>query len=372
MKTLITRWYFILYGIPVVVVYRASLLGYYPDFAVYYNSVKTVFSGGNPYILIPHNITPFIYPPIDLLLFTPLSVLPLEISSKIWLLVSAGALLLSLLLLFKLLAVRINSLTASIIVALSFLSFPTRFTFGMGQINTIILLILVLGIHFYIQKNKRLSGILFGLNISLKLFSPLFLLYFLIKKDWKVITIFLGAILLAALIPLLVIPHNVLFTFYSNTLPSLLSSTKADYYNQSLNGFLLRQIAENNTENALKFIITGILVVTSFWTLIRKHSQKALPLLLDFGLLTTLSLLINPFSWQHHFVLLVVAFVPTFVYLKKHKKTKSLIFLFISYILISINLPNPNLYPVLVQSHVLYGALLLWGIILYSKYTYDL
>jgi len=79
------------------------------------------------------------------------------------------------------------------------------------------------------------------------------------------------------------------------------------------------------------------------------------------GLLVSLNLIVNNFSWQHHFVFMIFPFLVTLFYVQKIKINLKLLFvLSVSYLLISFNLKNPNVVPVLLQSHVFYGAILLW------------
>ena len=89
----------------------------------------------------------------------------------------------------------------------------------------------------------------------------------------------------------------------------------------------------------------------------RKDIEK---LCLIFGTLITLNLIVNTFSWQHHFVLLIIPFFATYFAIKKLKNKKVyLLNLVISYILVSINIKDPNVLPIILKSHVLFGSLLL-------------
>lgn len=92
---------------------------------------------------------------------------------------------------------------------------------------------------------------------------------------------------------------------------------------------------------------------------------------MEIGAIITLSVLINNFSWQHHFVFLFLPFLITVYTIhtakqKQKSKTKLFTLLCISYLLIANNLPNPLIVPAILRSHVFYGGVLLWGTILYA------
>ena len=102
-----------------------------------------------------------------------------------------------------------------------------------------------------------------------------------------------------------------------------------------------------------------------------KNKQKDfLTTSLKFGTLITANLIVNTFSWQHHFVWLIVPFYASvFMCLKLKKKFLYLLILFVSYFLISINFPNPEILPVIFQSHVFLGTLILF--IIQLKFLLD-
>jgi hypothetical protein len=113
-------------------------------------------------------------------------------------------------------------------------------------------------------------------------------------------------------------------------------------------------------------LISVVLIALSFLIIWLKNSKKAAAVNLTFSLLITLSLLINNFSWQHHFVWLLFPFITIFYFMKDKKLSwYYYLVLGISFFLVGFNLKSPNLLPVILISHVFYGALMLWGLNLY-------
>lgn len=354
----------ILFFVSFAFILKTLFLSGYPDFNVYYYGSKIVISGGNVYLGDKQLFTSFVYPPFVALFFAPFTILPFFIAEKIWTLVSIVSLLLSLFVLFKIFKQKIFSSTAILLVSLSFLAFPVKFTLGMGQINLLILLFLVLTIFFANNHKDKTAGSFLGLSIALKLFPVLLLLYFSLIKRWKIIFFCLTIIISSLVLPLFFIKPEVNLYFIKITLPNLLGGWKYDYYNQSLSGFLGRT-GWIDFREILRIFISVIFLGISFFAIINKPTKKGLSNL-KIGILIILSLIINNFSWQHHFVWLIFPFFATFFFIKNEKLDKRYyVFLFLAYFLVAFNLKNPQIAPVILQSHVLYGAIILWALDIY-------
>src|SRR3989344_3730258 len=143
------------------------------DFSVYMKGVEHTFTGN-------HYTQKFFdyynYPPAATLFFYPLSLLPIDTSEFIFTGLSILSLFLSVLLLFKLTHQKLHFY---MLFALSYLLLrfaPTRLTLTLGQINLIVLLLILLA--FYWRKSW-LGGISLGLAFIFK-FTPAFLLLFFI------------------------------------------------------------------------------------------------------------------------------------------------------------------------------------------------
>ena len=116
----------------------------------------------------------------------------------------------------------------------------------------------------------------------------------------------------------------------------------------------------------LKNVLTILFVFISFVVLFNNKKKDLLTTMLSFGIIITISILFNTFSWQHHFVWLIVPFYATVFYLKKIKaKTIYYLLITIAYVLVSVNFPNPNILPVILQSHVFYGGIILLSVDLF-------
>lgn len=345
---------------------RPLKLDYYPDFSSYYYGAQTIFNGGNPYLGGEMFFGPFLYPPFALLFFLPFTFVSFVAAEKIFVVISMLCLFLSLYLLFKLFKISILSFLSIILLIFVFNFFPEKFTLGMGQINNVILLFLSIFIYSYIKKRNIIAGIFLALAIMLKV-SPLVLVIFLlIDKQWKILCVTGISMMVMTLLVVVFVDPTINIYFLKNVLPTLATSWKIDYYNQALSGFIQREIPGMYLQQILRTSLGLLLLVGSFVTIWINRSKNDNTRLLSISILLTLSLIINSFSWQHHFVWLLIPFLITLMLIKdSHLHLRYYIFLGISFILVAINLKDPSMVPSILQSHVLYGALLLCGLDMY-------
>ena len=350
---------FLFFFVSLLVLFRVLLLGGYPDFSQYFWGLKTIVQGINPYIVAQNSLTPTVYPPFVLFLLSPFGFLPIFWAGKIWTVFSIIFLFLAVYLIFKIYNKKIFSSLGFIILGLVCLSFPVKFTLGMGQINNLILFLFVLSIYFLEKKKNYLPSLFLALSLAIKLFPVFFPLYFLIRKKWKLLFFTFTTIGLFYLVSFLIDPKINIY-FYKNILPTFLSGWKTDYYNQSLSGFIGRSISEDYIRGLIRYFLSAIFILISFFVIFKSPLNTKLANM-HLGLLVSLNLIISNFSWQHHFAFMVFPFIATMFYIQKMKnKTKLLVLLFIAYVLISFNLKDPNAVPILLRSHVFYGAVLMW------------
>ena len=365
-KQLITLFVWVLFVTSFLWLCKALFLGFYPDFSGYYYGSKYLLENSNPYFGGGGLFTSFVYPPIVLLLFLPFTILTFQMSEIVWTILNFIFLLSSLYMLSSILDVRFFSKINLLLMSLVFISFPIKFSFGMGQINILVLMLLVISYWLLVKKKEFLSGVFLGVSLVIKLFPLLLLVYFLLKHQKKIILGMIVVILLSVLLVLIFVPLKTSSQFITNILPSFLSSWKLDYYNQSLGGFIGRSFGTGNLANILKIIFSFIFISITFFAVLKNKQKDFVSFSLKFGTLITASLMINTFSWQHHFVWLIIPFFAMFSKcLKLKKKVLYLFILSISYVLVSINFPNPKILPVIFQSHVFFGVLILFVLNVY-------
>jgi hypothetical protein len=216
---------------------------------------------------------------------------------------------------------------------------------------------------YALNKNKsNLASFLLSLSFTIKLFPAYLILQFAVMKKWKFLFTALISLITLSAIAFILIGAKINWYFYQHFLPTLLTGWKTDYYNQALTGFISRSFPHDLFSQILIVLLSLFFILISCLVIFKARKNK-LFINMSFGLLITLNLIVNNFSWQHHFVFLIFPFLATLFYIQKLKNNrKFLLILFISYVLVSFNLVNRHAVPVLLQSHVLYGAILLWTI----------
>lgn len=331
-----------------------------PDFSVYYTAAKNLFFG-HPIYTDTHVFTGFGYPPITAFFYVPFLLLPYTLSQMLFVMESVLAAVLSLLLCYKLIKIPLTSLTITTGLALVFLSFPTKFTLGMGQSNFIAYSLFLGSIFFYQRKQSVLTTVFMSLSILIKPILMFALLFFLAERQWRTLLWIIVCCTGFFSVMLLIFPQSFSDTLYylQHMLPTLLDlHGRGIYYNQGFLGFAMRTFGESSTAvvigQILSIIVGGLALSLTFKT---KTSLEKLVILL------TVLLLLDSLSWQHHFVFLMLPFIYMAQLYIKTKDVTRLGLLLMSYFLVSGNIAAPNTFSFfpanLFLSHTLYGAFIL-------------
>ncbi len=340
---------------------RVLLLNYYPDFSVHYYSFELMMNNKNPYLAKYAMFVPHAYPPFVILLFSPFYIVPFLIAQKIWTILSIIFLYLSIHLMFKLNNRKIFSTLGFLILGFSFLYFPVKFTLGMGQINNLILFLTILGVYLFNENRLIMSGLSLGLSIVIKFFPMIFIPYFFIIQKKRLAIYTFIFFLFFTVLGIIFTNLNIGLFFYEEILPTLLNSWKADYYNQSFSGFIARITNDIGAKNILRTLSTLFFILSSFIPILKTVKKTKDRINLELSLLVITTLIVNNFSWQHHFTLLLFPLITIFLHIEKQKLSlRHYLILGFCYLLTTLNFKVPNSYPIILQSHVLYGAIILW------------
>ena len=331
-----------------------------PDFSVYYESGRSLMQTNQVYG-ISNLYTGLGYPPNILLLFLPFALLPYGIAQAIWILVSFALFLACIVLTLRLVFGRVHIQTVAFVFSLSFLSFPTKFTLGMGQINFLALWLLLVGISLINSTKQTAAGFVIGLLYIVKPHLLLFLPVLFLVRQWKAGWIAAGTFTAS------VVMFGVLFgwehfaIYAREVVPQLLVYQGREiYYNQGIGAGFARIFPLEFATVATGVFSIGLLGY-GYWLL----WWRRLSVFAATVLFLPIFLLVEPLSWQHHYVFLL----PVFVYLARVIRGQwELGILAVSYVLISINFPLPAAIPVIIRSHVLAGNLMLFGLVLRRTY----
>jgi len=333
-----------------------------PDFRILWISAKDFISNVNPYT-DPDLFIPNAYPPVSELFYIPLALLPYQVSQAVFIFISFSSLIGSLYLSIKLSTGRVNWQYFLLFMGLAFFSFPTKYSLGMGQINIIVLFLLILCYYLAskMDQNFVTDGLLLGFAIALKPIFIFFLLFFAFHKDWKVVYVSILTNLFLILISLAFWPPEIwVYWFNTAIVPLSNFAGREAYVNQGLLGFISRFVADINTRTYLNEIFTILVITLAIIFNYVKGDKK-----LGFSLFIISLLLFDTTSWQHHFVWLIFPFIVIFYHSIKSNNIILLSLIFISYLLESWNFKNPNQFSQIFLSNQFYGNIILWGINVY-------
>jgi alpha-1,2-mannosyltransferase len=254
-------------------------------------------------------LLPFTYPPSAALIFVPLAFLPLEVA---WGVLTA----VSLLAMALVIRVAIGSLPkpaedgprwwasparSTLVFSLAFLGLePVWRTIFLGQINLILMAMIVLDVLVITQRNSRFGGVLVGVASAVKLLPVIFVAHLLFTGRWKDALRALGTFVALQGLMFLIIPRDAA-RYWTYTLPDTGRIGPIHWAgNQSLNGMMnrLTDLAPWASKAALG--ISALLAGPAVWLMLKFHrkGQNLAALLVT----AFFMLLASPVSWSHHWV----------------------------------------------------------------------
>ncbi|WP_330183625.1 glycosyltransferase 87 family protein [Nocardia sp. NBC_01503] len=294
-----------LFVVSALVSYFAHFWHGYIDLQVYRNGARAWLDDKDLYGPMPPVYglgLPFTYPPLAALFFAPLALMPLALSEWAVLIVSILSLAITLWVVLDRLRpqlARANRL-AIVIGALAILQLaePIRQTYGFGQINLVLMAAITL--DCLARKPFWPRGMLIGIAVSVKLTPGGYLLYFLLRKDWKGAATLVLSTIGAVAVGFALFPHDSV-QYWFHTLSDT-GRIGPPWYagNQSLKGFAYR-LGVSDSAATLIWVLLSVLAVAlaAIWMkrLISVGADAA-ALMVNAGAV----LLVSPVSWSHHWV----------------------------------------------------------------------
>ncbi|MEC3956427.1 glycosyltransferase 87 family protein [Nocardia sp. CDC153] len=184
---------------------------------------------------------------------------------------------------------------------------PIRETVGFGQIN-ILLLLLVLA-DMALPDSSRWKGALTGIAAGIKLTPIFFVAYLLVTRRFRAAATAIGALVVTMVVGLAVLPKDSL-TFWSGAFadPARVGVPE-NPQNESLRGMIARSLGAAFGPQLL-WLAAAVAIAVVCLLLARRLSMtgRELPAVTLVGLTSTV---VSPYSWIHHWVWLA----PLLIYL---------------------------------------------------------
>jgi hypothetical protein len=287
------------------------------DYAVYYHGARGVFEGIRPVYGVWSGMgwpMHYRYPPLFLLLFTPLAMLPMTWGAALWVVMKMAALAG---LLQKFREGVLKTAPVWIVVALAGPYLIEEFRYGNAQF--IVTALTAAGLLLVRQQPSLSAGTL-ALAISLKVWPLFFVPYLAARKDWKVVIWTLGLVIFFAVMPSVYFGFQgnlgLLQEWFSQEFQAQYQNTQAQFPNQSLRGLLTRyltvidytQARDSNYRQVnvaaldpevvrlLWLILAGTIYMAFLFVAHRRHKTDGW---LDHGLAFSLLPLLQPFTQKY-------------------------------------------------------------------------
>jgi alpha-1,2-mannosyltransferase len=283
------------------------------DLQIYAKAMRWWDSGHDLYgFVIPDKIQGqlgYTYPPFAALLMRPLAWLPYGAAQAVYLALTVPAFVVTTWWMVAPLARRHGwSLWFVLPLALALVSWlePIRETVSFGQINLLLVVLILADLLYGVPRKARWAGVGIGLAAAIKLTPAIFILYLLLTRRWRAALTATATALAATLLAFAVVPHES-WRFWTGAIWDTGHIGHLDRTaNQSIMGLLARLGFPNR---ALWAVLVLALAGYGLWR--ARRAALAGDEVTGLTLTGFVGILASPVSWTHH----IYWFVPALVVL---------------------------------------------------------
>ncbi|MBQ1074812.1 DUF2029 domain-containing protein [Micromonospora sp. C31] len=254
----------------------------------------------------------FTYPPFSALLLRPFALLPLGATVAIFTVLTVVAVVVTTRwLLAPVIArhglPRVFSLTVAVLLVLAVES--TRETITFGQINMLLVVLILADLLFAVPRAGRWAGVGIGLATALKLFPGIFIVYLLVTRRWRAAAVASMTAAVATLLAGALAPRDS-WRFWTDELWATDRVGRTDYTgNQSLFGLLSRITAPEKPNQLIWLLLVAVVAGYGLWRAARAAREG--DAIAGLALTGLVGALISPITWTHH----IYWFIPAVVVL---------------------------------------------------------
>jgi len=274
------------------------------DLDVYRAASKALLNGSGLYDSLPG--APFdlkyIYPPFAAVILVPVTFLPVIALHVVWTAFTVVLVLWSLHVVMQRLGISSTELTPLALLAPTLLFEPIRGTLGFGQVNMVIVVLVLLDCTGVLP--RRFRGVGIGIAAAIKVTPLAFGLLLLVRKDYASIARAGAAFLLAAGVGALVAPGDSKLFWTEVAFDT--NRGGAPWYgpNQAITGPLTR-LGLTGVSETMVWIV-GVLLIVAAAAYAAWHFTRAGEHIAAFSVVALASLLAAPFAASHHWSYIVV------------------------------------------------------------------
>ena len=299
------------------------------DFSLHYTSAFALRQGLDPYAtdlaplsrqlgLVVGMLTQATDTPFFLMLFEPLTILPPYVAYWIWFGLGAGALAVSILLLFRTMP-NIPGPARRIIVGMILMYVPVAQNFLFSQSQAMVLLMLTLTVIFMDRGREEAAGAAIGFAVLLRGYPIAILGYFAVRRNWRALAPALATMAAGTIAAIMIGGVSHPLTFLTNAMPWITQPAFwGQWYNVSVGAFVARTFytlfglaldAPGLTAARIATAAADVgLVAVAVAMTIRRGARSDVDFRV-FSLWIVTAIMISPTAWVHYMVLLILPFV---------------------------------------------------------------
>lgn len=261
----------------------------------------------------------YIYPPLLAFALTPLTLFRYALAVKGWFVLNHLFLIGSAFLLWRSFWKERGFESLALVVFVTGIYFPAQFDLDLGQANLFVLLLIALAFYAGERGREAWSGALLGASASAKLTPLLLFVPLVLKRRLSAVLGGLAVVVVLQFLPAIFIGVRESLGWVGLLSQKASGAELASPTNQSLMGFLWRILGENpfttsplNSSELIKplwLVGSGVLVGLTVIVLLRSEASD---LIYQLALILPLILIVSPKSWEHHYVILLPAYLLLF------------------------------------------------------------
>jgi alpha-1,2-mannosyltransferase len=280
------------------------------DLGVYRMGGQTWLHGGDLYqqiLVMPGLRLPFTYPPVAAIVLAPLALMPMSAAGTVLTVTSVALAAVVLGLFLRRLAGSVAGLawTVAWVLPAALLLEPVRSTLAYGQVN--IVLMALVALDCLTEQPRWPRGALTGLAAAMKLTPAAFVLFFLLRRDWRAAAVAGGSFAAATAAGFVLAGPDSVRYWTSVVFQTGRIGGPATANNQCIQAVLARAGLDPHTlPGTAAWLALSVLVLVVAWRGMR-HALAAAQPCLALSLNAFAALLISPISWSHHWVWCVPA-----------------------------------------------------------------
>jgi alpha-1,2-mannosyltransferase len=266
--------------------------------------------------LVPGSLPlPFTYPPLSAVLFAPVHLLPWHAAKFVMTAISMVALVATTVIvaarthgdLGRTAAARTT--VVGLAAAAGWVAFePLRQTISFGQVNLILMALVAADCLLPASRLRWPRGLLIGLAAAIKLTPAVFVLFFLVRRQYRPVAVSAGSFLGFGLLGAALAPADSATYWFSTLLDPDRIGGIAYAFNQNFQSVLYRLLPEGAGRSALWLLLVLVALALALAVAARSRAVgddvTALLVIAVFGLLA------SPVSWSHHWVWALPAALP--------------------------------------------------------------